>query len=256
MPAPESSQPPDRLRRALLLGVPAALAGCALPRRPPPPPPRGVPAFSSSRPGLVPEGWENLVLRHDLPTTDYRVADYQGRRVLRADSDGGASGLRCRVSADAPPPAWLRWEWCTREVPSGMSVARNETDDSPARVVVAFGGDMGRLSVRDRSFFELVGLLTGERMHYATLMYVWDAQLPVESLVSYARSSRVRYLVVESGARRAGQWIGYERNIADDFRRAFGEDPGPVESVGLMTDSDDLRVPLQTWYGDIRLDAA
>lgn len=97
-------------------------------------------------------------------------------------------------------------------------------------------------------------LITGQRLPYATLMYVWDAQLPVGTVVNYARFSRIRYLVVESGREAAGRWLRYERNLVEDFRHVFGEEPGWVGSVGLMTDSDDLKVDVETWYGDIRLD--
>jgi hypothetical protein len=247
---------PDLLRRALL-GVPPtialALAGCvSVPRELP----QRVAPFSTAREldGL-PRGWEEVVMRRDLPLTDYRLAELDGRRVLRA-SGRGASGLRCRLNADPQEFPRMRWSWRTREVPPRMCVARSETDDSPARVVVAFQGDEVRLSLRDRAVFELVQLITGQRLPFATLMYVWDAQLPVGTVVNYARTSRIRYLVVENGGAQAGLWLRYERDLVDDFRRVFGEDPGWVNSVGLMTDSDDLKVDVETWYGDIRLDAA
>lgn len=246
---------PDPLRRALL-GVPSvvalALAGCvSLPRELP----QRVAPFSTAREldGL-PRGWEEVVMRRDLPLTNYRLTDLDGRRVLRA-SGRGASGLRCRLHADPQTVPWMRWSWRTREVPPGMCVQRSETDDSPARMVVAFHGDELSLSMRDRAVFELVHLITGQRLPYATLMYVWDAQLPVGTVVNYARTSRIRYLVVESGSERAGRWLRYERDLVEDFRHVFGEDPGWVDSVGLMTDSDDLKVDVETWYGDIRLEA-
>jgi hypothetical protein len=250
-----SAPPPDPVRRALL-GIPAvvslALAGCAsVPRDLP----RSVVPFSTARElDSIPQGWEEVVLRRDLRRTDYRLVDFEGRRVMRA-SGRGATGLRCRLRADPRDAPWVSWSWRTREVPPGMCVQRSETDDSPARVIVAFQGDERDLSMRDRAIFELVHLITGERLPYATLMYVWDAQLPVGTIVNYSRTSRIRYLVVESGAARARRWLRYERNLVEDFRKVFGEEPGLVGSVGLMTDSDDLKVDVRTWYGDIRLAA-
>jgi hypothetical protein len=239
-----------------LLGVPwvlaLALAGCAsVPRELP----QRVALFSTAREldGL-PRGWEAVVLRHDLPLTDYRLAELDGTRVLHA-SGRGASGLRCRLHADPQAVPWMRWSWKTREVPPGMCVQRSETDDSPARMVVAFQGDESLLCMRDGGVLELVQQFNGQRMPFATLMYVLDAQLPVGTVVNYARTSRIRYLVVESGREGAGRWLRYERNLVDDFRHVFAEEPGWVDSVGLMTDSDDLKVDMETWYGDIRLDS-
>jgi hypothetical protein len=257
MPAPAAILPSsraDRHRRALLGLAPAlalGLAGCVTPRREPLP--QAVAPFSTATElGRLPRGWEEVVLRRDLPRTDYRLVELEGRRVLQA-SGQGASGLRCRLQADPQATPWMRWSWRTRDVPPGMSVQHSDTDDSPARVIVAFHGDEGRLSLRDRAFYDLVHLVTGQRLPYATLMYVWDAQLPVGSIAHYARTARIRYLAVESGRARAGRWLRYERNLADDFRRVFGEEPGLVDSVGLMSDSDDLKVDVDTWYGDIRL---
>lgn len=180
------------------------------------------------------------------------MTDLHGRRVLEA-SGHGASGLRCRVQADPKLTPWLSWSWRTQRVPEGMSVKQGETDDAPARVAVAFHGDERRLSWRDRALYELVQLITGERLPYATIMYVWDAQLPAGTVVDYVRTSRIRYIVVESGPERAGRWLRYERNLVDDFLRLFAEEPGELESVGVLSDGDDLHVDLQTWYGDLRL---
>jgi hypothetical protein len=73
-------------------------------------------------------------------------------------------------------------------------------------------------------------------------------------VLPYARSERIRYDVVESGGARAGRWLRYERNVVDDYRRVFGEAPsGPIVSVGVLTDSDDLKNHVEAWYGDIGL---
>ena len=96
-------------------------------------------------------------------------------------------------------------------------------------MVVSFAGDESRLSARDIAFYDLVELVTGQRLPFATLMYVWDAQLAVGSVVPYSRSSRVQYLVVESGPQRLGQWLHYERDLHADYLQVFGEAAsGPV----------------------------
>jgi hypothetical protein len=217
----------DASRRFLLgLGAALALGGCAAPNRVP----NGRIAPFSEAPAIdtLPPGWEPYVLRRDLPRTEYRVAALQGRRVLYGGGTGVSSGLRCAVTADPAGTPWLRWQWRTDQVPDGMQVGGRDVDDSPARVIVAFDGDHRRLSDKDRAFYELVHLLTGERLPYATLMYVWDGLLPTGSLATYARTGRIRYLVVESGAARTGHWLAYQRDLRADFQFAFGEAPGPV----------------------------
>jgi hypothetical protein len=59
--------------------------------------------------------------------------------------------------------------------------------------------------------------------------------------------------VVESGAEHVGQWRNYQRNVAEDYERAFGEKPGRLIGVGVLTDTDNTVQKMEAWYGDIRL---
>jgi hypothetical protein len=70
-----------------------------------------------------------------------------------------------------------------------------------------------------------------------------------------AQIDRIRVLVVESGAGRVGQWLMYRRNVFDDYRRAFGEEPADIVAVGVITDSDNTQQVVRSYYGDISLRA-
>ena len=102
---------------------------------------------------------------------------------------------------------------------------------------------------------ELSYAVTGEPMPYATLMYVcmyvWCNHWPVNAVIENPRTDRIRKIVVESGSERLNQWLMYERNIRLDYENAFGEPPGALIGVGLMTDSDNTQSQVQAWYGAI-----
>ena len=38
-----------------------------------------------------------------------------------------------------------------------------------------------------------------------------------------------------------------------DFRRAFGEEPGRLVAVALMTDTDNTQARAEAWYGPVEL---
>jgi hypothetical protein len=251
---------PDARRRRRLCVAPAltllGLAGCATPtgdtalRRH-----AAVPPFSGAAEGAAPpDGWRPYLLRPDRRKTVYTMARRDGRVALHAVADSAASGLSVATDIDPQRTPWLRWSWRVDTVHEKATVADDVREDTPARLVIAFGGNMSRLSLRDRMFFEQVELFTGNELPFATLTYVWDGELPVGSVLPYARSGRIRYDVVESGSAHAGQWLGYERNVLDDYRRVFGEAAtGPITRVGVLTDSDDLKNHVEAWYGDIGL---
>lgn len=199
----------------------------------------------------LPAGWRLHVTRPDRPVTGYGLQRIDDRLALHAVAESSTSGVRCDVDIDLDARPWLRWEWRVDRIAADATVADDDLDDCPARVVLGFAGDMGRLSLRDRLFGDQVELFTGEPLPFATLCYVWDGQAAPETVLPYARSSRIRYLVVESGRDGTGRWQAYRRNVVADFQRVYGEPPGRLIGVGVLTDSDDLKGRAEAWYGDL-----
>ena len=217
------------------------------------PAPQVVP-FSAAAAGGPPAGWRPYALRKDLTRTRYTVVPEGERRVLNARAAASATGLRCAVHIDPTQHGKLQFSWRVRDVPPQANVAEAVHDDCPARIIVAFEGDDARLPLRDRLFFDQVELFTGQRLPYATLMYVWDGgRHAVESVHRNHRTARIQYLTVESGAHRAGRWLHYQRDVVADYQRVFGEAPGNIIGVGVLTDADALKLQLEAWYGDITL---
>ena len=67
------------------------------------------------------------------------------------------------------------------------------------------------------------------------------------------RTDRIRKIVVESGPARLRQWLHYSRDVRADFERAFGEAPQTLQSIGIMTDTDNTGAEATAWYGEILL---
>jgi hypothetical protein len=60
-------------------------------------------------------------------------------------------------------------------------------------------------------------------------------------------------VAVESGDGKAGQWVTEERNIFEDYKRFFGEDPPQLGAVALMSDTDNTGDEAVAYFGDISL---
>lgn len=84
-------------------------------------------------------------------------------------------------------------------------------------------------------------------------MYVWGNHSEPGSVIINPRTDRIRKLVLESGPAQLGRWLEYERDISADFQQAFGEAPGALVGIGLMTDSDNTRQQTSAWYGPMTL---
>ena len=185
--------------------------------------------------------------------TRYQWEQKDGRTAIAAVSDGSASMFRRSVSRSAESLGTVSFSWWVQEKPQLASVADVDREDAAARLLFGFQGDVAKLPLRTRVMFELAEALTGEKPPYATLMYVWDASAPVGSVIINPRSDRIRKIVVDSGPGEMRRWREHRRDLAADFRLAFGEEPGALNSIAVMTDSDNTRSGARSWYGPIEL---
>jgi hypothetical protein len=179
-----------------------------------------------------------------------------GRNAMGVKSSSSASMLRKVVSMEPDQLDALRFSWKVPALIADADMALSAKDDSPVRLVLAFDGDRSKLSARDRMLSELAYAITGEDMPYATLMYVWCNTREPGSVVTNPRTDRIRKLVLESGPKRLNRWLDYERDIRADYLKVFGEEPGRLIAVGIMTDTDNTKSTAQAWYGPVVLGAA
>jgi hypothetical protein len=197
--------------------------------------------------------WQSMRLPGKLLTA-YRVDPQGPRKALRAEADSSASMLRQALHIPHEQLGSLQFDWRVDQLIAGADMRQRETEDSPVRLILVFEGDRQRFSTQNQLLSELTLSLTGEPLPYATLMYVWCNDCAAESVIVNPRTDRIRKLAVESGAGRAGQWVTYRRDIRADFERAFGEPPGALLGLAIMTDTDNTRSTTRAWYGAIRLE--
>jgi len=197
--------------------------------------------------------WQAMRLPGKLLTA-YRVSPQGPRDALLAESASSASMLRQALHIQPDQLGTLQFDWRVDRLIPGADMRQRDAEDSPVRLILVFEGDRQRFSAQNNLLSELTLGLTGEPLPYATLMYVWCNECPAESVIINPRTDRIRKLAVESGAERVGQWLRYRRDIRADFQKAFGEAPGALLGVAIMTDTDNTRSTTRAWYGTIRLD--
>jgi hypothetical protein len=223
------------IRRAALLTSLGVAAGCATV------PPPALPD--------APE-WQSLQLPGKRATSYVRVT-CAGRLAWQAKGDASASLWRRKVDTAVTHMTEVEFSWWLPKTIADADLGRAETADSPVRVVFAFSGDTSTLSLRTRLQFQLAESLMGEAPPYATLMYVWDNKAEPESILPGARSDRVRKIVIERGEINLRRWKTYTRPLFADFQRAFGEPPGRLIGIALLTDTDNTGSKAEACYGDV-----
>jgi hypothetical protein len=213
-----------------------------------------LPKFSAqtARNGM-PHGWNFYRIAPYKKNTVYRLENYQGRTVLSANSKTSASGLAVKLRPRQANNLWLQWEWKALSAIPEADNAERYHDDAPLRILVAFDGNKSKLPLKEKMNFEMANLISGQEMPYATLMYIWSGKSAVDTIINNAHTSRVKMIVVDSGWDNLGTWHKHQRDLAADYKRAYGETPGEVIGIALLTDTDNTKSETRAIYGDIEL---
>jgi hypothetical protein len=216
-----------------------------------------IPRFSTMKPAAKPPPeWKDAPLSAFKKHTDYSLVTDDGVVVLRAVAHGSASGLAFTTEFDPHKYPMLSWRW---KVAKGIPDANNADptkEDSPLRVIVHFDGDTSKLSAKDTRASSTAKFASGRPLPYAMIMYIWGNQVAIDSVTTSSHYSRIKMLALSTDDKGVGKWQSFTRNLVDDYKRAFGEEPGNVISIDLLTDTDNTNADAEAYYGDISVGAA
>ena len=166
--------------------------------------------------------------------TQHTVVKEGTNSFLRARAESSASGLGVKLGEVDARGAVLSWKWKIDKVPEAGSEDVKKTFDHTARLFVAFDTFIGPPR---------------------TINYVWANQTPVGKTFHHPSSGRGRFIVLQNGNGKAGEWIAEKRNILEDWKLLFGnDDPPGIVSIGFMTDSDGTKTTVTGSYDDIVLE--
>jgi len=206
--------------------------------------------FSAGRAGESQPGWGRFIVSPFATKSEYAMVESGPGVVLEGRADGSASGFYRRIRIDPTRHPVIEWRWRVLQTPASLDPRVPARDDSPARVIVAFHGDATRLDIGERFTLRLYKALTGEKMPYAIIMYSWASDAPVGTITPSIPTDKIQTIVVESGGG-IGEWRELRRNVLEDYRLAFGEEPWDIVGVGVMTDARNTHEKASAQFGDI-----
>lgn len=210
-----------------------------------------VAPFSQAPEGsAVPPGWEAMTFPKIPRHTRYETVKDEGIVVVRAESEAAASGLVRKVSVDLREYPVIAWRWKIEDVIAESDVRSKEGDDYAARLYITFEYDPDKVSFSKKTKYWLGRMVYGE-LPIGAVNYIWAAKDPVGTRVNSVYTDFSNMVVVQSGREKTGRWISESRNLYEDYKAAFGEEPPRVNAVAVMTDTDNSGTKAVAYYGDI-----
>ena len=160
----------------------------------------------------VPPGWQGQ--KWGSPRYDFTVVKDGKGQALKLTSDNDSSSISKEIKVDIKQYPILEWQWKVLALPPRGNARKGETDDEAAQLYVVF--PRFPTAVRSR----IIG-------------YIWDSTEPAGQTFGSAKVGTVTFIVVRSGDAELGRWITETRNVYEDYKRIYREEPG--ESVGAVT---------------------
>jgi Protein of unknown function (DUF3047) len=210
-----------------------------------------VGSFSTARLGQsLPEDWKPLTFKKVDRHTSYELVKDENIVVMKARSESAASGLIKEVKIDPREYPIVRWRWKVMNLLQHSDVRRKSGDDYPARLYITFEYEPDKVGFTKKLKFKAGQALFGP-IPIAALNYIWDGKAQAETIVDNAFTDFAKMIVVRSGSADVGRWVQEERNVYEDYKKAFDEEPPMINGVAIMTDTDNTREAATAYYGDI-----
>jgi len=216
------------------------------------PPVIEVGKFSVATEGdVLPDGWKPLTFKKVKRHTTYTLVKDGDSVVVKAVSEASASGLTREVKINPKEYPLVQWRWKVANALKKGDVTTKEGDDYPARLYITFEYDPGKVGFLEKAKYETARLLYGQYPPMGAINYIWESKAPKDTMVPNPYTEQVKMIVIESGVERLNQWVSEERNLYEDYKKAFGREPSMISGVAIMTDTDNTGESATAYYGDI-----
>ena len=178
------------------------------------------------------KGWW-MVSYFAVPPTRYSKVS---KGIIKAESLGTRSTLFKEIEGKKKDFSILSWRWKISNVVRSAIEKRKDRFDAAARVTVVFGEEKGTIE--------------GTTPRGLKIQYIWASHLARGHVFDHPGDKSCKVFVLESGDAKAGQWANEERNVRQDYKKAFGEEPAQVLAVGIETDTDHSNEMVTAYYSE------
>jgi hypothetical protein len=178
----------------------------------------------------IPSGWK--LERTPGPNSKYFIEREKEDKFLRLHSVNDGFGLRKEITFDIRQYPYLSWWWKAMQLPKGGDIRNKEMDDQAGQIFVVFPRFPSLINSR-------------------SMGYIWDTQAPKGLAGTSPTYTRAKYVVLQSGPEKLNQWGFESRNVFEDYKKHFQEDPPPVGAVLVYINSQHTKTSAEICFTEI-----
>ena len=177
----------------------------------------------------APLGWE---LEKKEGKVDIRIEHVRDNFYLHFVSQRSSFGVKKKMKFMIQDFPIINWNWKVSKLPEGGDVRKKSTDDQAAQVYIAFPKFPATVNTR------LIG-------------YIWDNEAPKGSTVTSKQWSKLKCIVLRNKTDKRNQWIKEQRNVYEDYKMLFGEEPPEVGGISLYINSQHTKSSAESCFDDV-----
>jgi hypothetical protein len=190
----------------------------------------------------VPAWAEDRVVIADFSsgtTAGWQLKEKSGKADVAVLKDGDVSAVRFRsvdasfslqkeVHVDIKQFPILTWKWKVTKLPGGGDFRKSTTDDQASQLFVAF-------------------------TKAKSIVYIWDTSAPqgLTEDTTPVPFMHIKVVVVRTGAVDTGKWLTETRNVYEDYKKLFGEEPPLVSGMRLQINSQHTKTSAESYFADV-----
>lgn len=174
--------------------------------------------------------------------TQYSLIKEQDKTILKAHSEGSASGIIFEQKIDLLETPYINWRWRVGNKLDSLDETSKEGDDYVARIYVVLGGG---------AFFWNTKAFT----------YVWSSNQAQGTVWDNAFAGKAnKVLAVRGSDAPINQWVEEKHNVYQDLIQYFGDQGSNkanmkkyryIDATVIMTDTDNSGKTATAYYSDI-----
>ncbi len=81
--------------------------------------------------------------------------------------------------------------------------------------------------------------------------YLWSRNRRPGNIIRDPSDPRQKLIVIEGGKEKLGKWLSYERNLYEDFKNLYDEEPRRLIYIGILNDTDQTGQKATSYLTDL-----